>query len=309
MRYSSITSDAKVIRQMELCAMNPSNVLLTGPRGTGKAEMLKILARHLLCRASKGEGCTCESCRRALEFHPDFKMIVPDGGTIKKDSVEEVIEMAREHPQISPVRVFLIKDAQCLNGAAANALLKVLEDSGRNIFLLEASGEVLDTISSRCRVISMTAMLPEEFDLGAEREMAMLSCENRIEYIQQFSRSGFFKKLWALKSLMYGIKSKTQWLEFFHSLKENDKEEFFQNSTSYERDAVLWYMSKVFYWTSLLKAGVLLPGLDGSDAIAELYSDEELDRVMAAIDCAVETHDMPYYGKNDWFNFIGELVR
>lgn len=105
---------------------------------------------------------------RMLDYHPDFKMVLPEGGVIRKEQVDSIVETAMEMPQISDMKVFLISGGDKMNASAANALLKVLEDSGRNKFLIAADGEVLNTISSRCRVIKLNCLY-DDASLGHEK--------------------------------------------------------------------------------------------------------------------------------------------
>ncbi len=308
MEFKNLTGDSRAVRQLEIAVSEPENILLTGVMGTAKKDILRLAAKKLLCRGDKTEACTCASCVRMLDYHPDFKMVLPEGGVIRKEQVDSIVENAREMPQISDVKVFLISGGDKMNASAANALLKVLEDSGRNIFFITADGEVLNTISSRCRVIKLKAVLPE-IDLGAEREMINMACDGRIEYVQDFKKDGFFKKLYAFKELLYTMKNKVEILEFFNGLKEKDKEEFYASSTAYERDAVLRLMSRVYYMTLLDMRGIMLPEINGSEAIARLYADEDIVRISDAISNAYKCHMAQSYTKNDWFMLMTELTR
>lgn len=307
MRFDSLTADAHAVRQLEQCIAAPENILLTGARGTAKKDILRVLARKMLCRGDKSEACTCASCARMLDYHPDFKMIVPEGNIIKREDIDGIMESVREVPQMADVKVYLIAGAQYMNDSAANALLKAMEDRGRNVFLLAADGDVINTIASRCRIIRLKALLPK-VDLGAEREMIELTCEGRIEYVQEFKKNNFFKKLVELRKLLYSMNTKAELMDFFDEFREK-ADSFYLTSTVYERDAALGLMSKVFYWSFLEKMGVVLPGVAGSEALARLYSEQEMQRIVGAIDTAYRDHGSQKYNKNDWFSLMVELTK
>lgn len=307
MRFDSLTADAHAVRQLEQCIAAPENILLTGARGTAKKDILRVLARKMLCRGDKSEACTCASCARMLDYHPDFKMIVPEGNIIKREDIDGIMESVREVPQMADVKVYLIAGAQCMNDSAANALLKAMEDRGRNVFLLAADGDVINTIASRCRIICLKALLPK-VDLGAEREMIELTCEGRIEYVQEFKKNNFFKKLVELRKLLYSMNTKAELMDFFEEFREK-ADSFYLTSTVYERDAALGLMSKVFYWSFLEKMGVVLPGVAGSEALARLYSEQDMQRIVGAIDTAYRNHGSQKYNKNDWFSLMVELTK
>ena len=145
--------------------------------------------------------------------------------------------------------------------------------------------------------------------MGAERDMINLSCDGRIEYVEDFKSNGFFKILHSLRELLYSMKSKAELLDFFSEFKEKDKREFYAASTVYERDAVLRMLSKVYYMTLLDMRGVMLPDINGSEAISKLYSDEDICRISDAISDAYKNHMKPTYTKNDWFGLMAELTR
>ncbi|MFA5891430.1 MAG: DNA polymerase III subunit delta' [Actinomycetota bacterium] len=138
--------------------------LFAGPQGVGRELAAIALAASLNCAAG---GCgSCDACARILRrTHPDLHMIVPHGAQILVEQVREVRQDAFRSPYEGRVKVFLIEDAHRLNPAAANALLKVLEEPpGDVVFVLvTASPEDLpETIVSRCRRVDFFPLGPRE---------------------------------------------------------------------------------------------------------------------------------------------------
>jgi len=128
--------------------------LFDGPEGVGKRLMALALSRTLLCQ--KGEGCgVCASCIKVDHLnHPDLHLVTPEGTQIKIDQIRGLQKEIALRPLEAEVKICLIDGAEALNQAAANALLKTLEEPlpGTLLILLSSKPEMLlDTIHSRCQ--------------------------------------------------------------------------------------------------------------------------------------------------------------
>jgi DNA polymerase III subunit delta' len=139
-------------------------LLLCGPAGLGKRAFGQRFVRMLLCeRRRDGEACgQCRACLLlAAGSHPDFVTI---GYGVRKDGVtrkEIVVEQIRElsarlamASQFGGWQVALIDPADAMNAAAANALLKTLEEPAAQTLLLllaDAPWRLPQTIRSRCQ--------------------------------------------------------------------------------------------------------------------------------------------------------------
>ena len=146
----------------------PHALLITGRRGLGKRLLALHFARALLCEAPRdsGEACgVCPSCAYvARGTHPDLQLIEPatydeEGNRTPTDAinverVRELIEFSQLSPHRQRAKVGLIAPAEAMNAAAANALLKTLEEPPAGTFLLLVSHQparLPPTIVSRCR--------------------------------------------------------------------------------------------------------------------------------------------------------------
>lgn len=117
-------------------------------------------AQFLLCRSQDQKPCLqCSDCLMAhSKEHPDLAWIKPEkkGSAIKIDQIRELHRIACLTPQRSLRRVIVIECADKMNTAAANALLKILEEPSSNthfILIAEQLGSVLATVLSRCQVV------------------------------------------------------------------------------------------------------------------------------------------------------------
>ena len=135
--------------------------LLLGPTGSGKRPAAAAMAAALQCPIEPGIGCgSCSTCLRILRRrHPDVHHVVPEGPLIPVDVIREsVLPEAARSPFEARMKVFVIEEAERMNPAAQNALLKTLEEPvADTVFILisDREEELLDTIRSRCRVVRL----------------------------------------------------------------------------------------------------------------------------------------------------------
>lgn len=144
----------------------PHALLLAGAPGIGKRILAQNLARSLLCEAplSGGFACgTCASCGYvAAGQHPDLRTVEPleivDDEVkildqIPVDHVRSLIRWTEVTSHRGVAKVAVIAPADLLNPAAANALLKTLEEPAPDTFLFlvtARAGRLLATVRSRC---------------------------------------------------------------------------------------------------------------------------------------------------------------
>ncbi len=157
--------------------------LLAGPEGGGKTQGARAFAAALLCHEG---GCgECRDCRLALaEKHPNQSVVEPEGRDIHVETVRSEVWQPAYRTAPEPGRkVFVIREADRLNPAAADVLLKVLEEPPADavIMLLSARPDELpETVLSRCHVVSFLP-LSEPFIVetlvgeGADRTRAAVA--------------------------------------------------------------------------------------------------------------------------------------
>ena len=105
---------------------------------------------------------TCQKCNVCNLINnnslPSLIVIEPDGKNIKKEQVIDLKKRFSFKPIYTPNNVYIIKNADKLNGSSANTMLKFIEEPGDNIigFLITTNlNNVISTIRSRCEILSL----------------------------------------------------------------------------------------------------------------------------------------------------------
>lgn len=157
-------------------------LLLAGPPGIGKAAFIEAFAGWLLCETPHGDSAcgACRGCRQhAAGSHPDCTVLSPDheqrpalarypgqrcqydpkrrtSSTITVEQARELHERLHASAHYGGPKVAVLLPAEALNTAAANALLKLLEEPPDNtLFLLlsQRASRLPATVRSRCQTL------------------------------------------------------------------------------------------------------------------------------------------------------------
>jgi DNA polymerase-3 subunit delta' len=141
--------------------------LFFGMGGVGKKTAAETFAKALNCTGSRLDACgKCLSCRKISRGnHPDVMVIKPEGQFIRIQEVRELQNQMRFKPLEGRKRVFIVIDAEKMNIAAANALLKTLEEpSPSNVLILVSARpqQLPATILSRCQQLRFSPLSRED---------------------------------------------------------------------------------------------------------------------------------------------------
>jgi DNA polymerase-3 subunit delta' len=143
--------------------------LIAGPEGTGKINLALAFAARLLQRGTSGiptELGAAEAVRAMRErhapadHHPDLHWLFPEEEkrTIAVEQVREVIDDLTLTAHAGVAKVVVVEPADAMTTAAANALLKTLEEPAENTYLLlvcHRPGRLPATIRSRCQRLAV----------------------------------------------------------------------------------------------------------------------------------------------------------
>ena len=158
--------------------------LISGPEGSGKHTLARLLASAILCRGADKPCGACTPCRKVAEgVHPDYITVDdPEKKTVPVDLIRQARADIYVQPNESEHKIYLFPRAQDMGLPGQNALLKVLEEPpayGVFILLTTNADALLPTVRSRCTELRMQplpqALLQEELTkqygkLSAEAE-------------------------------------------------------------------------------------------------------------------------------------------
>ena len=142
----------------------PNTILLSGPKGSGKATFVYHFVNYLLSYYEKDKysinNFTINSDNKSYKnlcnyTHPNFFLLESDipEESIKIEKVRGAFRFLNQSTYYSNIKIILIDNAEHLNKNSSNALLKPLEEPNDNTFFFiihNSTCKILDTIKSRC---------------------------------------------------------------------------------------------------------------------------------------------------------------
>ena len=199
----------------------PHALLFSGLMGVGKRKIARLVAAALLCGKEEAPCGECPSCRALLSgTHPDYIECAPESRgkstrVIRIDAVREIEQKVARKPLLSGCFVVVMDEADTMNEAAANSLLKTLEEPSGEVFFLLVTARraaLLPTILSRVREMHFGALSPDVIErallmrgIAAEKARALartadgslghallLHEEDGLQLVEDAARTLFF---------------------------------------------------------------------------------------------------------------------
>ena len=135
--------------------------LISGPKGSGKHTLAKLLAEAILCEGSR-KGCgSCIHCRKMRSgSHPDFITVEdPEHKNVTVKIVRQIRDDMFVRPNEASHKIYLFPQELGIEGQ--NALLKILEEPpsyGVFLLLTDNPDKLLPTVRSRCTELKLQAL-------------------------------------------------------------------------------------------------------------------------------------------------------
>ncbi|WP_286035000.1 DNA polymerase III subunit delta' [Megamonas hypermegale] len=180
--WSSVQGHEQIkndLRQLLAEKRLPHALLFTGIEGIGKNLTAKVLAKVLFCSGEEKPCNICPSCRAFdAQNHPDFYYLEPEGkaNNIKIEQIRQMQSQIALSPYLADKRVVIINDAETMNEAAENSLLKTLEEpTGDVVFILVTANKdlLLPTILSRCMKLYFAPLSEDEIKIILKSKYAV----------------------------------------------------------------------------------------------------------------------------------------
>jgi DNA polymerase-3 subunit delta' len=181
----------------------PNSLLFTGPEGVGKKQFALELARSFVCQESGENGACgeCPACVRVSHFntptsergedydrvffseHADVGLVIPYKRNLRVGAIRALEVQANFRPYEARARVFIVDNADKMNDAASNALLKTLEEPPSTTYIVLISSRpnlLLPTIRSRCQTIRFAPVSSMAIETFVRTERGLDSDDARL---------------------------------------------------------------------------------------------------------------------------------
>lgn len=167
-------------------------------------KFIMTFAKMLLCPKYGGQ-VDCKNCIQCQMIDdgnfPELKIINPDGSWIKKEQLTELQEEFSKKSIIGNKKVYIINKADKLNVNSANTILKFLEEPPEGIIAILTTDNIyqlLDTIVSRCQIISLNGQADFYNNKSTFEKTGQLLTNNEIDYQKYLIDANNRKKMQAI---------------------------------------------------------------------------------------------------------------
>ena len=229
--------------------------LISGPEGSGKHTLARLLAAAILCGKADAPCGKCGVCRKTFEgHHPDFITVTdPEHKNIAVKIVREIRDDMFIRPNEADHKIYLF--AQDLGIEGQNALLKVLEEPpqyGVFMLLTDNPEKILPTVRSRCTELALSGLPADTLRRAIGKQLPDAAADDVEAAIE---RSGGFLGQ-ALKMLENGEILAPQTLTFAESFAARDVLTLSQTLVSMEKCKRDQFLEILSQWTQLLEAAL-----------------------------------------------------
>lgn len=278
-----------------------TSFLFLGPSGVGKLSTAKWFARLINCEESAGPCGNCSACKKIIKgSHPDLTIIAPEGEYLKIDQFRKMIREIIYKPYEAKYKVFIIQSAHKMQDAAANSILKAIEEVPENsviILTATSSSGLLDTITSRCQKIGFKLIpknkiieILKKNNIACERAEIAASCSNGN--LKMALLLGGDEAFWNLRKKIHEVAASLPSLSLYDALLEaGNLEKKFKTKIN---DVLMFFLSW-FKDLMIIKTGKAYNLIENIDKTNELNGASEKYSAMGiknSLDILIQTRKL-----------------
>jgi DNA polymerase-3 subunit gamma/tau len=157
--------EVELLRRILEHGWKPNALMITGPFGTGKTTLSRLIARAFLCENRQGvEPCgTCPSCV-AIDQEANLNYVEVDAASQGLvNDVRAMIDQVNYRISGKGMHIICYDESHMLSAAAQNALLHILEEGREGVMFIFATTEaqqMMPTVRSRCVILNVSLLTP-----------------------------------------------------------------------------------------------------------------------------------------------------
>lgn len=308
MSFKDVYGHEKQIRVLQTSMSRdriPHAYLFYGAEGIGKRTVAEVFAKALNCASGKDSLDACGACPSCLKIdhgnHPDVITIKAQGQFIRIQEIRELQEQMKFSPLEGEKRIFIIIDADRMNIASANAILKTLEEpSASNILVLLTSRphQLPATVLSRCQHLRFSPLGRETVASFLEEKSSL---DHKSAHLIALSSGGSIGKARAMNEESY-LTTKAAVFDIIASIKTKDPLKLLSALNDFgkekkdimERLGILMtgYRDALVYKETGDRDGLINQDyIDIIKSVAESESGRDIVSCIRAVDRAIHTLD------------------
>ncbi|WDE07632.1 DNA polymerase III subunit delta' [Thalassomonas viridans] len=195
-------------------------ILFAGVAGAGKSALANWLVQALVCRQpgkdnDQGILFACQNCKSCRLYrqgsYPDFLSVTTDAKNIGVDDIRAVSTFVEKKAHLGQNKVVLLPMAEKMTTAAANALLKTLEEPGLSCVLILVSDDLemlLPTITSRCRLYDIRPLSGQALlenlgrDKGRDKGQAEVNLFANVSQLPELTDEAVYRQFRLFTALL-----------------------------------------------------------------------------------------------------------